>query len=377
MKIIADENIIFVKEACSGLGNVHLYGGREITNALLKDADALLVRSVTEVNSDLLEGTNVKFVGTATIGTDHIDTEYLAEKGICFTDARGCNSDAVAEYVFTALLNISTEQNISLKGKTIGVVGVGNIGSRIVRLAEVLGMKILQNDPPLKRKTGNKQFLDLKDLMDVDIITFHVPLNMQGQDRTYHLFDYEKINSLKDGAVIINASRGPVIENSPLEKLIGEKKFTAVLDVWENEPEINIRLLQKITFGTPHIAGYSYEGKINGTVILYNALCGFLNQSPHWLPKIPPAKNSLIRINGNSTPEKELFKAVNHVYNISSDDKNIRGISKTDNPGKYFDNLRKTYNLRREFPNYVVDINPYNEDMASLFRSFRFNTLPS
>src|ERR1035437_2481819 len=249
MKIIADENIIFVEEAFSGLGDVHLYSGREITNALLKDADVLLVRSITDVNANLLEGTSIKFVGTATIGTDHIDNEYLADNGICFTDARGCNSDAVAEYVFTALLNISNEQNFTLKGKSIGVVGVGNIGSRIVRLAGALGMKVLQNDPPLKRKTGNKQFLNIKDLMGVDIITFHVPLNLQGEDRTYHLFDYDKINSLKDGAIIINASRGPVIENNSLDKLIGEKKFTAVLDVWENEPVINMSLLQKIKFG--------------------------------------------------------------------------------------------------------------------------------
>ena len=372
MKIIADENIIFVDEAFSGLGDVHLYSGRDITNKILKDADVLLVRSVTDVNANLLEGTNVKFVGTATIGTDHIDTEYLSEKGIFFTDARGCNSDAVAEYVFTALFNISNEQNFTLKGKSIGVVGVGNIGSRIVRLAGALGMNVLQNDPPLKRKTGNKQFLELKELMNVDIITFHVPLNMEGEDRTYHLFDYEKINSLNDGAIIINASRGPVIENSPLEQLIGEKKFTTVLDVWENEPEINMNLLQKIKFGSPHIAGYSFEGKINGTVILYNALCGFLNKKNVWSPKIPPAENSLIRIDGNSFPEKELFKAIHHVYDISSDDKNIRGILNSGNPGKFFDKLRKEYNLRREFPNYIVNINPYNEDMASLFRSFRF-----
>src|ERR1035437_5505412 len=223
MKIIADENIIFVGEAFSELGEVHLYSGREITNALLKDADVLLVRSVTNVNADLLEGTNVKFVGTATIGTDHVDTTYLSEKNIRFVDARGCNSDAVAEYVFTALLKISNEQNFELKGKSIGVVGVGNIGSRIVRLAKVLGMKTLQNDPPLRRKTGEERFLDLKDLMDVDIITFHVPLNMDGEDRTYHLFDYEKLNSLKDDAIIINASRGPVIQNSSLEELICKK----------------------------------------------------------------------------------------------------------------------------------------------------------
>ena len=187
MKIIADENIIFVQEAFSGFGKVYLYGGREITNALLKDADVLLVRSITEVNANLLKGTNVKFIGTATIGTDHIDTTYLAEKGICFTDARGCNSDAVAEYVFTALLYISNEQKFTLKEKSIGVVGIGNIGSRIVRLADALGMKVLQNDPPLKRKTGDQHFLGLENLMNADILTFHVPLNMHGEDRTSSL----------------------------------------------------------------------------------------------------------------------------------------------------------------------------------------------
>jgi erythronate-4-phosphate dehydrogenase len=374
MKIIADENIIFVKEAFSGLGDVHLYAGREITKAILKDADVLLVRSITDVNSALLEGTNIKFVGTATIGTDHIDIPWLAEKGIFFTDAKGCNSDAVAEYVFTALLNISNEQNFSLKGKSIGVVGVGNIGSRIVRLASALGMNVLQNDPPLKRKTGNNLFVNLTDLMDVDIITFHVPLNMEGEDRTYHLFNYEKINSFKDEAVIINASRGPIIENSALDQLIDNKKFTTVLDVWENEPEINKSLLQKIKFASPHIAGYSYEGKINGTMILYNALCGFLNKKTEWIPEIPGAEDPLIRINGNSSPEKELVKAVNHVYSIRSDDSNMRGMFNDANPGKYFDNLRKNYNLRREFPNYTVDINPANADMTSLFKSFRFKT---
>jgi erythronate-4-phosphate dehydrogenase len=375
MKIIADENIIFVKEAFSGLGDVHLYGGREITNAILKDADALLVRSVTDVNVSLLAGTNVKFVGTATIGTDHIDIPYLAEKGIFFTDAKGCNSDAVAEYVFTALLNISNEQNFSLKGKSLGVVGVGNIGSRIVRLAGTLGMNVLQNDPPLKRKTGNKQFLELKNLMNVDIITFHVPLNMEGEDRTFHLFDHEKIDSLKDSAIIINASRGPVIENNALDQLIAKKHFTAVLDVWENEPKINMSLLPKIKFGSPHIAGYSYEGKINGTGILYNALCGFLNKKTEWTPVIPKAENPIITINGISSPEKELFKAVNHVYSISSDDYSIKGILNAADPGKYFDNLRKNYKLRREFPNYTVNINPPNPGLAELFKSFRFKTL--
>jgi erythronate-4-phosphate dehydrogenase len=373
MKIIADENIIFVKEAFSGLGDVNLYNGREITNTILKDADVLLVRSITKVDAALLDGTHIKFVGTATIGTDHIDTEYLAAKNICFTDSRGCNSDAVAEYVFNALLNISNEQKFSLRGMTIGVVGVGNIGSRIVRMAGALGMNVLQNDPPLKRLTGKKQFLELNELMNADIITFHVPLNMEGEDRTYHLFDYEKINFLKDGAIIINASRGPVIENHSLNVLIGKKKFNVVLDVWENEPDINLELLKKVRFGTPHIAGYSFEGKINGTEILYNALCSFLKKEIAWKPSIPAAKDPEIRIDGNSALENELFKAVDHVYKISKDDKNLRNMLKSDNSSKFFDYLRKTYDLRREFPNYFVNIDPYCKDMAKVFKQFRFN----
>jgi erythronate-4-phosphate dehydrogenase len=374
MKIIADENIIFAREAFSGLGDVHLYNGRNITNDILKDADALLVRSITKVNSALLDNTNVKFVGTATIGTDHVDTTYLAAKGIYFTDAKGCNSDAVAEYVFTALFNIAKGLNFLLKDKTIAVVGVGNIGSRIVRLAKSLGMNVLQNDPPLKRKTGGKNFLELNELLNADIITFHVPLNMEGEDKTFHLFNHEKLNSLKDGAIIINASRGPVVENNALFNLIDQKKFTAVLDVWEEEPGINKALLKKVKFGSPHIAGYSYEGKINGTVILYKALCSFLNSSPLWVPEIPVPGRPFIKLNGNSGTEDELFKAVDHIYKINEDDKNLRGVENSDEPGKYFDNLRKNYNLRREFPNFFIDIVPPNNELSEICRSFRFNS---
>jgi len=372
MKIIADENIIFAKEAFSGLGDVYLYNGRDITNSVLKNTDALLVRSITNVNAKLLEDTNVRFVGTATIGTDHIDIDYLNKKNIAFSDAKGCNSDAVAEYVFTALFNIAHENGFHLKGKSIGVVGVGNIGGRIVKFAEILGMKVLQNDPPLKRKTGNAKFVELSELMNADILTFHVPLNMDGDDRTYYLFDYHKLNGLKDGAIIINASRGPVIENTALNNLIEKKKFTAVVDVWEEEPDIQTDLLRKIKFGTPHIAGYSFEGKVNGTVILYNALCGFLNKKPCWQPIIPVAEHSLIRISGKTDTETDLFNAAEHVYSISEDDKSLRGIFSADDPRKYFDTLRKKYKLRREFPNYTVHVDRNNEHLANVFRSFRF-----
>ena len=372
MKIIADENIIFAGEAFSGLGEVYLYNGREITNAVLKDADVLLVRSITNVNAKLLEGTNVKFVGTATIGTDHIDVDYLEKNKIVFSDAKGCNSDAVAEYVFTALFNIVNEKGIQLKGKSLGVVGVGNIGSRIVRFAKVLGMEVLPNDPPLKRKTGDMNYLELKDLMNADIITFHVPLNMEGEDRTYHLFDYDKLNSLKDGAIIINASRGPVIDNSALTELIEKKKLTTVLDVWEDEPDIKTDLLRKIRYGTPHIAGYSYEGKVNGTVILYKALCRSLNKVPSWQPENPAAEDPILAVSGKKGVELALFEAIDKVYKISNDDRELREIINTDNTGKFFDTLRKNYKLRREFLNYTINIDPLNEELASLFKRFRF-----
>lgn len=377
MIITADENIIFAKEAFSGLGDVQLYNGRAITNSVLKNTDVLLVRSITNVNAELLEGTKVKFVGTATIGTDHIDNKYLAGKNISFSDAKGCNSDAVAEYVFTALFNIAHEQRFQLKGKSIGVVGVGNIGSRIVKYANMLGMRVLQNDLPLKRKTEKACFLELSELMDADIITFHVPLNMEGDDRTYHLFDTKKLNSIKDGAILINASRGPVIENNSLNRIIERKKLTTVLDVWEEEPEINSELLKKVKFGTPHIAGYSFEGKINGTVILYNALCEFLNKTPSWKPEIPAAEDSRIKVSGLSDPETVLNIATEHVYSIMEDDKTLRGIFSESNPGKYFDTLRKKYKLRREFPNYTIEINPFNEELANIFRGFRFKVQQS
>jgi erythronate-4-phosphate dehydrogenase len=244
-----------------------------------------------------------------------------------------------------------------------------------VRSGKVLGMNVLPNDPPLKRKTGNINFLELKELIKADIITFHVPLTLDGKDKTYHLFDYEKLNSLKDGTIIINASRGPVIDNSALTELNEKKKFTTVLDVWENEPEINTGLLKKIKYGTPHIAGYSFEGKVNGTKILYNALCKSLNKIPSWLPENTSTENSLIRVSGKKDPESALLSAIDQVYNISNDDKDLREIIDIDNKGKLFDTLRKNYKLRREFPNYTVKIDPFEDDLANIFRSFRFKVI--
>ncbi|MCI0514383.1 4-phosphoerythronate dehydrogenase, partial [candidate division KSB1 bacterium] len=272
MKIIADENIPFVREAFKNLGNVITFSGRKITNDAVMDAEILLVRSITPVDETLLKNTTVKFIATATIGMDHLDIEYLKSQKIGFSNAAGSNANSVAEYIITALLHHACLNQISLKGKSLGIVGVGNIGSKMVRYARALGMEVVQNDPPLARATGAPYFQPLDELMDCDFITLHVPLTMEGIDRTYHLFNKERIMKMKPGSVLLNSSRGSVVATEAAIKALWQHHLKAlILDVWENEPEIDLELLKLVEIGTPHIAGYSYDGKINGTRMIYEA----------------------------------------------------------------------------------------------------------
>ena len=277
LKIIIDENIAFAREAFNQFGQIILLPGKKITNQELQKADILIVRSVTQVNEDLLKNTAVKFVGTATIGTDHIDLDYLNKNNIVFADAKGCNAYSVAEYVITALLFLADKLDLKLSDKTIGIVGVGNIGSKVAAFANALGMKVLLNDPPLQRNGDKREFLPLDKILSTDIITFHVPLIKEGVDKTYHILDKEKMGLINKNAILINTSRGPVVDNKELINVIREKNLRVVLDVWENEPDVNLDLLKEVLIGSPHIAGYSREGKVNGTKMIYNALCNYLN----------------------------------------------------------------------------------------------------
>lgn len=374
MNIVVDENISYAKEAFSGFGNIRLLHGRKITNAELRDADALIVRSITHVNKELLGGTPVKFVGTATIGTDHIDLEYLRSQEIFFTDAKGCNADAVAEYVFTSIFYLTHKYGTDIKDKTIGVVGIGNIGSRIVRLAKSVGMQVLKNDPPLQRQSGSSEYVPLKNIYDADIITLHVPLNKEGIDKTVRLFNHENLSKLKDGIIFINASRGQVVDNNALLSAVNSKKLKAVLDVWENEPEINTSLLDNVEFGTPHIAGYSLEGKINGTVLIYNALCTYLDITPAWKPVLPAVENSEVKISSGKNIEEAMYRIFNGIYDIKRDDMNMRLIKEkppAERPA-YFDLLRKHYPLRREFSNYQIKLTQTDEELIKILSAFRF-----
>ena len=374
MNIIIDENISQAREAFSTLGNVKLLDGRILKNDNVKDTDVLIVRSITKVNKELLKNSRVKFVGTATIGTDHVDLEYLKEHNIQFADAKGCNADSVAEYVFTSLLKVALEKNISLQGKTIGVVGVGSIGSRIVRLAESLGMNVLKNDPPLERRGLGSNYAALEDSIEADIVTFHVPMTHEGIDKTFHLLNDDNLKLIKNNTILINSSRGAVVDNEALLAASRNKNFDIVLDVWENEPSINIELLSKTRVATPHIAGYSYEGKVNGTKMIYNALCKFLNKPSTWQPELTEIGNNKIKLSQEKNEEENLYNLFSSIYKIENDDKLMRKIKhyELNERAKYFDMLRKKYPIRREFSNYIVQISKNQIHLKSFLENFRF-----
>ncbi|MFC1783155.1 4-phosphoerythronate dehydrogenase [Planctomycetota bacterium] len=278
MKIVADENIAYVKDIFAPLGLIECIPGRPMTCGALKEADVLLVRSVTRVDADLLEGSAVRFVGTCTIGTDHIDLDYLKKRGIAFADAVGSNANSVAEYVLTAILVLARQKGWDLNGKTLGIIGVGNIGSIIEKKAPALGLKVLPNDPPLHRKTADPRFVSLDQALQADIISLHVPLTASGPDPTFHLLNENNLPRLKPHTVLINTSRGPVVDNNALKNCLTARTIgPTVLDVWENEPNIDQQLLDLVAIGTAHVAGYSLDGKANGAAMLHAAVCDFFN----------------------------------------------------------------------------------------------------
>lgn len=374
LRLIVDENIAFADKAFSQFGKVILMPGREINNSALKDTDVLIVRSITNVNEDLLKNTPVKFVGTATIGTDHIDLDYLKSKNIFFADAKGCNAYSVAEYVLASLFNLAVKFDFSLKDKSIGIVGIGNVGSKVAAFAEALGITVMLNDPPLNRKGDKRNFVDLDEILKCDIITLHTPLNLDGIDKTYHLFNIDNLNKLKNNTILINTSRGAVINNLDLLDVILKKKLRVVLDVWENEPDINIELVKNVLIATPHIAGYSYEGKVIGTKIIYESLCEYFWEDKTFKFDLPiPQEPSLIFRN-LSKLESGLNDLISSVYSVKDDDNRMREIITFDKDERirYFDLLRKNYPRRREFNNYTIDSSNLSKSMQNILKKLRF-----
>jgi erythronate-4-phosphate dehydrogenase len=276
------------------------------------------------------------------------------------------------------LLKIASEKNISLKEKTIGVVGIGNIGSRVVRLAESLGMNVLKNDPPLERKGIGGNYVSLNEILKADIITLHVPLSFEGIDKTFHLLNENNLKEITKSTIIINTSRGAVIDNFALLKETSKKNFQLILDVWENEPQINNELLKVTKIATPHIAGYSFEGKVNGTKMIYDALCKFLKVNPDWNPELPQIEKTDLILPDGDTDEKKLFRLLSSIYNIESDDLKMREILKykLNEQAGYFDLLRKTYPVRREFSNFTAHLSEKEKHLNKALESFRFKVKP-
>jgi erythronate-4-phosphate dehydrogenase len=363
MKIVCSSSMPYVQDAFATLGESVVRDGRAISPADVKDAEALAIRSTTRVNRELLHGSAVRFVGTATIGTDHLDIGYLEQNGIAWCYSPGCNADSVAEYITAALLCLASRHELSLQGMTIGVVGVGNVGSRVVRKAEALGMRVLQNDPPRQRAEGSGRrtvdggrspdFVGLdRVLAEADIVTMHVPLTREGQDATHHLADAAFFERMKAGTIFINSARGAVVDTDALLAAMNRGTVMhTVVDTWEGEPDIRVDLLTRVDIGTPHIAGYSFDGKVKGTVMVYREACRFLGVPPAWSPDelLPPplVPHARVESEGRSA-EAALWTLVRSIYDIESDDTALRSGASGD-LAAHFDSLRKNYPVRREF----------------------------
>jgi len=361
MLIVADENIPLLDAFFEGFGEIRRVPGRSIDRATVEQADVLLVRSVTNVNRALLEGSNVRFVGTCTIGTDHLDLDYFQQAGITWSSAPGCNARGVVDYVLGSLLTLAEIEGVDLAQRTYGVVGAGEVGGRLVKVLQGLGWNVLVCDPPRQAAEGG-DYVSLEQIIEqCDVISLHTPLDKQGPQATWHLFDKNRLNQLKPGTWLINASRGPVIDNAALRQVLLQREdLQAVLDVWEAEPEVDVALAELCVIATPHIAGYSLDGKQRGTAQIYQAFCKFLGQPEQVsLNDLLPAPwLSAVTLNADTDPAWALAMLCRGVYDPRRDDADFRRslVGNVSEQRAAFDALRKHYPLRREIDGLKVRI---------------------
>jgi len=384
VKIVADANIPLLAEAFGPLGEVAALPADRIKPESVADADALLVRSVTRVGADLLDSSRVRFVATATIGLDHIDQAYLAERGIGFASAQGSNARSVAEYTLAAMSVVAARRRVRMTGQVLGIVGVGNVGGHLARMAETLGMTVLRNDPPLARETGDTCYLPLDALADADVVTFHVPLTREGPDATFHMIDASLLARLAEGVTLINTSRGAVADTKALKAAIASGSLgPVVLDVWENEPTIDTELLRRADLATPHVAGYSYDGKVNGTRMVLEALCRHFRLEREWdpTPVMPPPPHPYVALPAGLTVDEAVRGAMLAAYDVEADDARLREMAGVpdEQRGDYFRSLRSRYPVRREFPHTTVELAAPDPQVEAALRAlgFRVEHVPS
>jgi erythronate-4-phosphate dehydrogenase len=372
IKIIADNKIPFLQNILEPYAEVEYLPGADTGASQVKTADALITRTRTKCTENILQESKVKIITTATIGFDHIDTQYCAQNKIEWTNAPGCNSGSVKQYIASVLAILATKKQMPLANKTLGIIGVGNVGSKVKTVAEALGMRVLLNDPPRAEKEGKQDFTDLDILLSQsDIITFHVPLQRSGKYKTFHLGNDELFAKCKKEVIIINSSRGEVINNADLLDALKDNRINeAILDVWENEPDIDPELLKNVLIATPHIAGYSVDGKANGTAMSVQAISRFFNLPlKQWYPEnLPVPENPLIEVDASNKSLQEILAGcILHTYNIMEDDGRLR-----ENPSS-FEQQRGSYPIRREFGAYQIKLNNGSDFIKKSLNKIGFN----
>ncbi|WP_288650538.1 4-phosphoerythronate dehydrogenase PdxB [Pseudomonas sp. UBA5568] len=371
MLIVADENIPLLDAFFQGFGEIRRYPGRSLDAASVREADILLVRSVTKVDRHLLEGSRVQFVGTCTIGTDHLDLDYFDQVGIRWSSAPGCNARGVVDYVLGSLLTLADLEGASLPERVYGVVGAGQVGGRLVSVLRALGWKVMVCDP-LRQAAEGGDYVELDTLLQAcDVISLHTPLERGGQYPTWHLLGPAELAKLRPGAWLINASRGAVVDNGALRALLQQRDdLHAVLDVWEGEPQVDLQLADLCTVATPHIAGYSLDGRQRGTAQIYRALCQHLGvneviQLADLLPRPPVAQ---IALDAEVELQWALAMLCRAVYDPRRDDADFRRSLSEDvqQQRAAFDALRKHYPPRREIEGLSVRIHGSSPELARL-----------
>lgn len=379
MLIVADENIPLLDSFFGDIGEIRRVSGRTMSSADVRDADILLVRSVTRVDRELLEGSRVRFVGTTTIGTDHVDLDWLEQAGIRFSAAPGCNANSVAEYVLSVLSLHAERRGLSDWSQlSVGVVGVGNVGGELAHKLERLGFDVRLCDPPrADLEEGDSEFVALEAAMKCDVVSLHTPLTREGDHPTMHMIGRAELEALGANQLLINAGRGEVIDSSALlARLEKGNAPTVALDVWEQEPRIHPELVDRVWLATPHIAGYSLEGKVQGTEMIYQALSHFLGlpvrkKAGQFLPE--PAL-SKISFTSSADEEDAIRIALRACYDPRRDDAKLRN-AMTGSPeerGAAFDRLRRDYPVRRECSSLKIQLKGTSKSLQDSFRAVGF-----
>lgn len=383
MKVVCAQSVLCGRDAFSTLGEVVVLPDRKIGPADLRDADALVIRSKTTVDAALLAGSHVRYVGTATAGFDHLDLPALERAGVNWFAAAGCNANSVSEYVAAALLWLNVRKAVPLQGRTLGVIGVGQVGRRVVQKAGALGLRVLQNDPPRRLAESDPSLIELDAMLpELDVVTLHVPLIDGGPFPTRGMVDCRFLSKLKPGAVFINASRGEVVDEEALLLAMDRGVVShAILDVWDHEPFWSPRLGERVAIGTPHIAGYSYDGKLAGTDLVYRDMCQFFERKSSWDPYrlAPPPDVPALTVSARGRSDEDvLWDIVHRVYDIERDDRDLRGTPCDSDQarGDRFDLLRKNYPSRREFMNTEVLLQNASPVLGAKVRGLGFKLAP-